>query len=482
MPKTKVSKCCGKATIKFGTDGWRAVIGDTFTFDNLKVISQATADFLNKQKSKAKDKKLKITVGYDTRFLSENFAETVACVFAANGIQVILSDRMTPTPTVSFTVKTKKLDLGIMITASHNPPEFNGFKIKSSTGGSADLDITKAVEGLLFKKEPQVLPLAEALNKKMVTKIDIVSDYIKFLRSYIDLSKIKNTKFKVLLDCMYGSGNGYMKEVVSDTGLNLEIMRNERNTYFEGKGPEPIEKNLSKIIQKMREEDFDLGLVLDGDADRIAAVAKGGEFIHPQKILGLLALHLKEDRRFDGGMVKTIAGTTMLDHIAKYLGVKLYETPVGFKYISGLMEKENIMVGGEEAGGIGFKNYVPERDGTLAGLLLLEMMVYRNKSIDKIVAQMEEEFGKYYYLREDLKLKPGRKVRDVEDIRPKKLLDSKVVKINDIDGMKLICEDESWLMLRPSGTEPLMRIYAESKSLEKSSKLLSLGKELVLKQ
>jgi len=481
MSKSKTAKNSdNKPKIKFGTDGWRAVIGDTFTFDNLKIITQATADLLNK--SKKKDKKLKIAVGYDTRFMSENFAEIVACVFAANGINVILSDRATPTPTVGFTVKNRKLDLGIMITASHNPPEFNGFKIKSSTGGSADVNITKKVEGLLFKSEPKLISLTEALKEKIIVKENIVSDYIKFLRSYIDLPKIKNTKFKVLLDCMYGSGNGFMKEVVADTGLNLEIMRSERNTYFEGKGPEPVEKNLSKILKRMKEEDFDLGLVLDGDADRIAAVAKGGEFIHPQKILGLLALHLKEDRGFSGGMVKTIAGTTMLDHISKHLGIKLYETPVGFKYISALMEEKDILVGGEEAGGMGFKDYVPERDGTLAGLLLLEMMVYRNKSIDKIVAQIEESFGKYYYLREDLKLKPGQKVKDVNEIRPKKLLDLKVVKINDIDGIKIICEDESWLMLRPSGTEPLMRIYAESKSLETASKLLSQGKELVLGQ
>jgi alpha-D-glucose phosphate-specific phosphoglucomutase len=478
--KLPAKKNDNKPTIKFGTDGWRAVIGDTFTFDNLKVISQATADLLNKSKKKGKE--LKIAVGYDTRFLSETFAEIVARVFAANGIKVILSDRATPTPTVSFIVKNRKLDLGIMITASHNPPEFNGFKIKSSTGGSADVDVTKKVEGLLFKNKPKYTSLTEAIKEKTVVKENIISDYIKFMRSYIDLSKIKNTKFKVLLDSMHGSGNSYMKEVIADTGIELEIMRGERNPYFDGRGPEPVEKNLSKIIKRMKEEDFDLGLVLDGDADRIAAVAKGGEFIHPQKIIGLLALHLKEDRRFSGALVKTVAGTTMQDHIAKHLGIKLYETPVGFKYISALMEKEDILVGGEEAGGIGFKNYIPERDGTLAGLLLLEMMVYRNKSIDKIVAQTEEAFGRYYYLREDLKLKPGKKVKDVSKIRPKELLDSKVVKINDIDGIKFVCDDESWLMLRPSGTEPLMRIYAESKSLEKASKLLSLGKELVLKQ
>ncbi|MFH1622085.1 MAG: phosphoglucomutase/phosphomannomutase family protein [Candidatus Omnitrophota bacterium] len=465
--------------IKFGTDGWRAVIGEAFTFENLKYVSQATADFLNSTKSRGS--KFKIVVGYDTRFLSEKFAEIAACVFAANGIKVILSDRATPTPTISFCVKNRKLDLGIMITASHNPPEFNGFKIKSSSGGSADASMTKAVEKLLFKKESKFIDLNEGLKKKVILKENIVSEYIRFLRSYLDLSKLRNCKFRVLLDCMYGSGNGFMNEVISDTGIDLEIMRNERNTYFEGKGPEPVQKNLSKIIERMRTEDFDLGLVLDGDADRIAAVAPGGEFIHPQKILGLLALHLKEGRGFSGGMVKTIAGTTMMDHIADYLGIKLYETPVGFKYISKLMEEEEILVGGEEAGGMGFKNYIPERDGTLAGLLLAEMMAYRNKSMGKIVQETESKFGKYFYLRADLRLKSGQKMKDIKTIRPKKLLNTPVTKINDIDGVKLSCQDESWLMLRPSGTEPLMRIYAEAKTLEKSSQLLELGKTLVLK-
>jgi len=476
MPK-KATK--NNREIKFGTDGWRAVIGDLFTFENVKRVSQATADYLIK--TKPKESRFRITVGYDTRFLSEKFAEVSACVFAANGIKVILSDRAIPTPTISFCVKNRKLDLGIMITASHNPPEFNGFKIKSSTGGSADVKITKAVEKLLSKKEPRSISLNEGLKKKLIIKENVISEYIRFLRSYLDLSKLRNCKFKVLLDCMYGSGNGYMQEVVDGTGIDLEIMRNERNTYFEGRGPEPVQKNLSKIIDRMKNENFDLGLVLDGDADRIAAVAPGGEFIHPQKILGLLAMHLKEDRGFSGGMVKTIAGTTMMDHIADYLGIKLYETPVGFKYISKLMEKEEILVGGEEAGGMGFKNYIPERDGTLAGLLLAEMMAYRNKSMGKIVQEMEAKFGKYYYLRADLRLKSGHKMKDVKTIRPKKLLNSKVSKITDIDGIKLFCEDESWLMLRPSGTEPLMRIYSEARSLEQSAKLLELGKTLVLK-
>jgi len=467
------------AAIAFGTDGWRAVIGDTFTFENVAAVAQANASYLIAATKKQKKKQLRIIVGYDTRFLSEKFAEIVACVFAANGIKVILSDRATPTPTISFAVRNRKLDLGVVITASHNPAEFNGYKIKSATGGSADVSITKKVEQLLFAKKTKTMPLQDALKKKMISLENIADEYVAFLRSYLDLERIKGSRFKVLVDCMYGSGNGFVKQVVDGLGVEVALMRNERNTYFGGHGPEPVEKYLSEMKRRMATEDFDLGLVLDGDADRIAAFAKGGEFIHPQKILALLALHLKEDRGMSGGIVKTLAGTVLIDHVAEYLGVKLHETAVGFKYISRLMETENILVGGEEAGGMGFKNYVPERDGSLAGLLLLEMMVYRNQPIAAIVEAMEKRFGRYYYLRDAVKLKPGTKVKDVTTIRPKELLGKKVVAVKDFDGMKLICEDESWLMLRSSGTEPLIRIYCEARSLQEAEQLLSRGKELV---
>ena len=467
-----------KNIIKFGTDGWRAVIADTFTFENVKVLSQATADYLKVYKSKKKKSQVVVAVGYDTRFLSEKFAEVVACVFAANGIKVILSDRFTPTPTVSFAVKQRKLNLGIVITASHNPPEFNGYKIKNENGGAADISITRKVESLLGKTKPRLISLGDALQKKAIVKEDLTKSYVQFLRSYINLTKLRKRKFRVLLDCMYGSGSGFMKQVLRGTNIKLEMMRSERNPLFEGRGPEPVEHNLEKIKKRMKQENFDLGLILDGDADRIAAIAKGGEFLHPQKILGLLALHLKEDRGWDGGMVTTIAGTAMMQHIADYLGIKLYETPVGFKFISYLMETENILVGGEEAGGMGFKKYIPERDGTLAGLLLIEMMAYRNKTMDKIIIDIESKFGRYYYVRKDIKLKPGMKFRDIYSIKPNKLINKKVIEIKDYDGVKFVCEDESWLMLRASGTEPLMRFYAEAKTLKRAQRLLLLGQKL----
>ncbi|MFA6357045.1 MAG: phosphoglucomutase/phosphomannomutase family protein [Candidatus Omnitrophota bacterium] len=452
--------------IKFGTDGWRAIIADTYTLENVKILTQAVADYLGAGK--------KVAIGFDTRFMSEKFALACAIVFKSNNIDVILSDRPTPTPALSFAVKSLKLDLGIMITASHNPAEYNGFKIKNSSGGGASQEITKAVELLISKT-----PVKENVLAGSIAKVDIIKDYIKFIRNYIDLKRIRNKKFKVLVDSMYGSGDSFIAQVLKGTNIKLEFMRNTINPSFDGGRPEPVEENLSELKARVKKEKFDLGIALDGDADRIAAVAPGGVFIHPQKILGLLALHLNQDRHWSGGLVKTICGSTMMDNIAQFLGIKLYETPVGFKYISNLMETENIVAGGEEAGGMGVKGYIPERDGTMAGLLLIEMMVYRNKNMLKILNETEKKFGKFYYVRQDFHL--DKRVEPKKENLPNILLGKQVVDIKDYDGIKLICEDQSWLMFRGSGTEPIMRSYAEAKSLAQAQKLLALGKEIILK-
>ena len=454
----------GNGEIKFGTDGWRGVIADNYTFKNLKIISQAVADYLGSGK--------KVAVGFDTRFMSAKFGRICAEVLRNNGIDVVLSDRCVPTPTLSFAVKTRKLDLGIMITASHNPAEYNGFKIKMSSGGAAGPEVTEAVEELLGKNPVKVENNAGA----NIAEVDMTRDYVRFIRSYIDLKKIKNKKFKVLVDAMHGSGNTFIAEILKGTKIKVEFMRNDINPSFGGGRPEPVEDNLALLKERVKKEKFDLGIALDGDADRIAAVAPGGVFIHPQKILGLLALHLNQDRHWSGGLVKTICGTTMMDNIAKFLGIKLYETPVGFKYISNLMETEDIVAGGEEAGGMGVKNYIPERDGSMAGLLLIEMMVCRNKNILKILNETEKQFGKYYYVRADQHLE--RQVQLKRELMPKEILGIKVAQVKDYDGIKLILKDGSWLMLRGSGTEPLMRVYAEGKSLARAKKILEVGKEI----
>ncbi|MDP2906035.1 MAG: phosphoglucomutase/phosphomannomutase family protein [Candidatus Omnitrophota bacterium] len=454
----------GSDEIKFGTDGWRGIIADNYTFKNLRILSQAVADYLGPNKT--------VAVGFDTRFMSERFACITARVLCANNIRVILSDRPVPTPTVSFAVKSKKLDLGVMITASHNPAEYNGFKIKVPSGGAAGPEVTEKVESLLAQT-----PVKDSASDEGIAKVDLTRAYVKFIRNYIDFKKIKNKKFKVLVDVMYGSGNSFIAEVLKGSSIKLEFMRNGINPSFVGGRPEPVEENLKELKTRVKKEKFDLGIALDGDADRIAAVAPGGEFIHPQKILGLLALHLNQDRGFSGGIVKTICGTTMVDNIAKFLKVKLYETPVGFKYISNLMEKEDVVAGGEEAGGMGVKGYIPERDGTMAGLLLLEMMVYRNKNILKILNETEKEFGRYYYVRDDLHL--SRRVEPKKEDMPSELLGYKVVEVKDFDGLKLICDDQSWLMFRASGTEPIMRLYAEAKTPKQAGLLLELGKSLI---
>ncbi|MDE1919881.1 MAG: phosphoglucomutase/phosphomannomutase family protein [Candidatus Omnitrophica bacterium] len=465
-----------KTQIKFGTDGWRAVISDTFTFENVRIVAQAAADWVNKNNSQFAMKSA--SVGYDNRFLSAEYAQAVAEVFAANGIKTWLSDTSLPTPALSFGVVGFKNVCGIMITASHNPAKFNGIKIKTSQGGAASKDITNAIEGYLGQTPFKRLGLSEAVDQGLIVVHDFKAAYVKFLRGYINLRKMKTAKYKVLSDIMHGSGRDLMRRILKGTDIKLTLMREDVNPSFDGSKPEPIPECLQVMMGRMKNEKFDFGHVLDGDADRIAAVMPGGEFVSPQKILGLLILHLVRNRHVQGGIVKTLCGTTMLDHIAQKLGRKLYETPVGFKYISDLMVSEKIVAGGEEAGGMGLPGYIPERDGTLSGLLLLEMMVYNKKNFKQLVDDMEKEFGRYYYTRLDYAM-DAKKV-DLNKLKTiSSVLGKKVVEVKDFDGVKLICENEDWLMFRPSGTEPLVRIYAEAKSLKRSKDILEFGRQQV---
>ena len=463
-----------KPNIKFGTDGWRGIIADNFTFQNLSLVTQAIAEYL---KDALPNKKgLKIVVGYDTRFLSDRFAAAVAEVLSGNDISVLLSDKAIPTPVVSFVTEQRKLSLGIMITASHNPPYFNGLKIKTASGAAAGSELTSEVESRI--KTSMDIPKA---NNDLIQKEDLTADYVKYLRNYIDIKKLKDKKFKVLVDLMYGSGNGFIEEVLKGTKITFEYLRGDYNPSFGGKGPEPVQRNLTKLKEETKEGGFDIGLALDGDADRIAASRDDGVFLHPQIILPALLLHLAEDRGFKGGVVKTLVGTTLINKVAEKLGIKVFETPVGFKYISKHMEEDDIIIGGEEAGGIGFKNYIPERDGTLAGLLLIELMASKGKAISAIIKDIHKEFGEFYYVRADLKLSKKDYTAQFNKFKTQKeLLGKKVVDVKDFDGVKLTCEDESWLVLRGSGTEPLMRVYAEASTLRRAEQLRELGKKIAL--
>ncbi len=466
-----------KSEIKFGTDGWRAVIGRDYTFENVAILSQAVSDYFKKKKKGT----LTSVVGFDTRFLSKEFALEAASVLVANKINVILSDRAIPTPAISFAVKYSKADFGIVITASHNPPEFNGFKIKDNWGGAADVDITDAVEKMLFKSKVRKIDLLDKKSNEYFKVSDLTDRYSKFLENYIDLDKIRSSGLRVLVDVMHGSGNGFIRDCVGAGSVQVHLMRDDINPAFDGARPEPLAENLSAMISRMKKEKFDLGLVLDGDADRIAALDSGGEFISPQTILCLLILHLVEDRHEKGAIVKTIVGSSLIDKICNRLKLKLFETPVGFKYISKLMREQDILIGGEEAGGIGFKNYIPERDGSLAGLLLLEMLAYRKSNINQQLASLESGYGKFYYTKDSMRLEHVGDF-DLENIKiPKEILGKSVVKIDRKDGIKFICNDESWLMLRGSGTEPIVRVYAESKTKDEAEKMISLGKKMIIK-
>jgi len=462
--------------IKFGTDGWRAVISDTFTFKNVRIVAQAVADWVNKNNTQFSSKSA--SVGYDNRFLSYEYAQSMAEVLAANGIKAYLSDTSLPTPALSYGVVCLSNVCGVMITASHNPAKFNGIKIKTAQGGAASKDITNIIESYLGQTEVKTLAITKAKDQGLIVIYDFKKAYVKFLRGYLNLKKIKPAKYKVLVDVMHGSGRDLMREILKGTNIKLTLMREDVNPGFDGSKPEPIPECLEIIMSRMKKERFDFGHVLDGDADRIAAIMPGGEFVSPQKILGLLVLHLVRNRGIEGGIVKTLCGTTMYDHIAKKLGRPLYETPVGFKYISDLMLTQKIVAGGEEAGGMGLPNFIPERDGTLAGLLILEMMVYNKRNFKQLVEDMEKEFGRYYYQRLDYSM-DAKKV-DLNKLKTiSQVLNQKVVKVLDYDGVKLICANEDWLMFRPSGTEPLVRIYSEAKTLKKAKDILEFGRQLI---
>jgi len=462
--------------IKFGTDGWRAIISDDFTFENVRIVSQAIADHF-------KDKGVILAVGYDWRFLSEKYAELVTEVLAGNNIKVLLSDKALPTPLVSLLIKNKKLSGGIMVTASHNPSAYNGIKIKAHYASSADKGITGSVESLLGRNKVKSTPIKEAIKSGTAKLIDMKADYMKFIRSYIDMTLLKKSKLNVLVDCMHGVGDGYIREILKDTGIKVTQIRAGRDPLFGGVAPEPIPKNLDPVFQAMKKSDYDIAIVNDGDADRISAVMPGGGYLSAGQIMALLLLHFIEDKKWKGAVVKTVSNTTLIERIAGKYKLKLHETPVGFKYICRLMLDEDILIGGEESGGIGVKNYIPERDGMLLGILLVEMMAHRKKGILDIMDDVEKEYGKFCYKRIDMDYSDGKKKKLMEFLKtspPKEVLARPVKEVKSYDGYKFILEDDSWLIMRLSGTEPILRIYAEASTEKLAEEYLDFGKKIAL--
>jgi len=467
--------------IKFGTDGWRAVISEEFTFANVKEVAQAMAEYVLSQKHILPDRDFKVVVGYDTRFLSDKYAELTACVMAANGIPVILADRACPTPSVSYAIKDRNLIGGVMITASHNPARYNGMKYKAYYAGSAAQEITQKMEALLGKTGAHYKSLVLLKSEGLISIEDIVPRHLAFIKKYVNLNRIRKAHLKVLVDAMYGAGNSYMVDLLKGANCKVDIIHSEKNPGFGGINPEPIMPHLKELAEKVKKGKYDIGLATDGDADRLGVALPNGKIMTGHKVMTVLLLHLVEDLKMRGDVVQTICGSTLIDKICEKYLLRRRETPVGFKYICAVMQKSDVLVGGEETGGVAFKNYIPERDGILSGLLILEMMVMRKKGILNILKAIDKEYGTYEYRRLDTKY-PDEKKQKLMDMLtknpPKTVLGKPVVETKDYDGHKFINEDGSWLMLRLSGTEPILRIYAEGPSEKKALEILSFGKRL----
>ncbi|NQT33271.1 MAG: phosphoglucomutase/phosphomannomutase family protein [Candidatus Omnitrophica bacterium] len=468
--------------IKFGTDGWRAVISEDFTFENVKIVAQAIADFV-KAKKKPIYRKRKIVVGYDTRFLSKEYAEALSCVLAANGIKVVLSDKACATPAVCVCIKEKKLTGGVVITASHNPFNYNGIKYKGFFAGSAGSDIIDDIERRLDKSPVKTLSLDKAVKKKLIVVEDIVSAQLKLIKEYARMKVLKKTKLKVLVDSMHGTGERYLEEILKGTKIKLDFIHDSINPGFEGRAPEPNETKLGELMARVKKGKYDLGVATDGDADRLAIVDEKGKILTGHQIMGLMLLHLLKNRKMTGGVVQTICGTVQINRICEKYGLKMHETPVGFKYICDVMTKNNILIGGEETGGVAFKNYVPERDGFLSALLIMELVAIEKKPLSQIVKDVQKEFGKFVYIRSDQVFSEAKRKKLIKGLKEKpleKVLNKRVVDIKDYDGTKFICEDGSWLLIRLSGTEPKLRIYCETASEKRSQKYIEAGKKYAI--
>lgn len=475
--------------IKFGTDGWRALIGKDFNLNNVGAVAQAIADYLTQNANRKpktanhKPKAIKIVVGYDTRKLSRESARHISGVLAANKIKVILSQQPLPTPVISYTVRALRLSAGIMVTASHNPSQFNGIKIKGNFGGPVESVITKKIESFISRRKPMKIPLGLAQKRGLLKIRDLVPQYLKFLQSYLDWPLLEKGRLRILVDSMHGTADSYIAKILKKTSSRVTTVHQNYDFTFGGIKPEPIRSCLKEASSLMKKKNFDLALATDGDADRIAALDEQGRFVNPQQIMSVLLQYLVKYRKLKGAVVKTVAGTSLLERITKKYGLKIYETPIGFKHISDLMQKKDVLIGGEEAGGIGFKNYLPERDGILSGLLLLEALLANKKTITALLQDLEKEFGRYVYLRRDIKCLSAQKEKVRSALakmrRRKVFLGSRIKKIKEYDGLKFYLASESWILFRLSGTEPVLRIYAESDSISKTKTLIAEGVRLL---
>ena len=465
--------------IKFGTDGWRAIIAEEFTFSNVERIAQATADYWSANPAPGTEKQ--VVIGYDRRFLSDRFGQRVTEVFSGNGFQVLLADQPVPTPSVSFAVKRKRAVGGVMITASHNPPAFNGYKIKAWFGGSAEPALCQGIEACLDKSDLKTRPLEEAIKDRQVVVRDLRPAHFAAVKKLVDFRLIAKSKRRFAHDALFGVGAGCFTELLAGTTCKVTTLNAEHNPLFGGINPEPIAKNYAASAAYLRKHPHDICLVTDGDADRIGGMDGRGNALSTHQLICLLLHHFIVNRKTKGRVIKALTTTSMVDKMCAAHGLELVETGVGFKYIAAEMLKGDVLLGFEESGGIGFPGHIPERDGILAGLMLLELLATERVSVNQLIARLEKDYGPHRYARIDTHFpleKRGALMEFCKNNPPPNLLRSPLKEIKSFDGVKFIAEDGSWLMLRGSGTEPILRIYAEAKSEGDAQRLLKLGVKL----
>lgn len=467
--------------IKFGTDGWRAIIADDFTFDNVRRVAAAIADYVLKHE----EPKHGVIVGYDTRFASGRAAHVAAEVLATAGIPVKLANDCSPTPAISYAVKSRGAAGGVVITSSHNPWNWNGVKFKGRFGGSATPAIMKGIEAELRDQPPS----PSSGQPAAIEEVDLKQAYIKAICTFADLDLIAKANLKFAIDSMYGAGRGVLTEIFKARNIRHVAIRQELNPLFPGINPEPIEPHIALLQETVVKEKCHAGLATDGDADRIGAVAEDGSFVDSHKIICVLLRWVVEVKKWPGAVVRAFNTTKMIDRIAAKNGRKLYECPIGFKYIADLMMEHEVVIGGEESGGVGYGRFLPERDGILNSLLLANVMAEEGKPLGQLVADLQRDFGPHFYGRRDMHVPEEVKqnaIQRASSDATTKLGKYSVLKKERLDGIKFFLDAptdghgaEAWILFRASGTEPLLRVYAEAASPDLVHEMLASAEKFV---
>ncbi|MEW6188886.1 MAG: phosphoglucomutase/phosphomannomutase family protein [Actinomycetota bacterium] len=464
--------------IKFGTDGWRAVMCDTFTLENVRVVAQAIADFILREGEPEKG----LVIGHDTRFFAEEFASACASVLLGNEIPVYLARGAMPTPITAYCIKLCDTAGAIMLTASHNPPEYNGIKFIPEYAGPATPKITSQIEQNIERIKESGKILQASLESTLVHYIDPFPRYIDHLKNLVDFEVLKRGKLKVVLDPMYGTGQGIMAQVFKEAGCSVHAIHDYRDVLFGGTLPDPTSKNLRELSSLVREEEADLGLALDGDGDRFGVIDSNGVYFSPNRVLPLVGLHLLKEKGLKGIVVRSIATTHMLDVIARRFGVHVVETPVGFKYIGQIMREKSVVLGGEESGGLSIMGHIPEKDGILADLLVAEIVAHQERPLSELLEGLCAEYGDFFSERLDIEYSQDKKVDLLETLKTNPPLSIGSLKLQNVltrDGVKYLFEGGDWILIRPSGTEPLVRVYIETRTKEKFYELREYARRLL---